>query len=90
MLPEMPMSPAPPLRPTFLSPAAPISEQHLDLWRAIDRLSPDDAELVVLKHMEGWTYEELSTALDVPRGTVMSRLYVARQRLQALLSGETP
>jgi RNA polymerase sigma-70 factor (ECF subfamily) len=66
-----------------------VSERHLDLWRAIDRLSRDDAEVVVLKHIEGWTYEELSKALDVPRGTVMSRLYVARQRLLTLLSGET-
>jgi len=67
-----------------------VSEEHLDLWRAIDRLSPDDAELVVLKHIEGWTYEELSKTLEVPRGTVMSRLYVARQRLMTLLSGERP
>ena len=67
----------------------PRSEAHLDLWRAIDRLPPDDAELVVLKHLEGWTYEELSKALGVPPGTVMSRLYVARQRLMTLLSGET-
>jgi RNA polymerase sigma-70 factor (ECF subfamily) len=67
-----------------------VSEEHLDVWRAIDRLSPDDAELVVLKHIEGWTYEELSKALEIPRGTVMSRLYVARQRLLTLLSGETP
>jgi RNA polymerase sigma-70 factor (ECF subfamily) len=66
-----------------------VSEEHLDLWRAIGRLSPEDAELVVLKHIEGWTYEELSKALDIPRGTVMSRLYVARQRLLTLLSGET-
>lgn len=66
-----------------------VSEMHVDLWRAIGRLSPDDAELVVLKHIEGWTYEELSKALGVPRGTVMSRLYVARQRLLTLLSGET-
>jgi RNA polymerase sigma-70 factor (ECF subfamily) len=65
-----------------------ISEGQLDLWRAIGRLSPEDAELVVLKHIEGWTYEELSKALKIPRGTVMSRLYVARQRLLALLSGE--
>jgi RNA polymerase sigma-70 factor (ECF subfamily) len=60
----------------------------MDLWRAIGRLEPNHAELVVLKHIEGWSYEELATALDVPRGTIMSRLYVARQRLQALLSGE--
>jgi RNA polymerase sigma-70 factor (ECF subfamily) len=65
-----------------------ISERHLDLWRAIDRLSPDDAEIVVLKHIEGWTYDELAKALDVPRGTVMSRLYAARQRLLTLLAGE--
>jgi RNA polymerase sigma-70 factor, ECF subfamily len=66
-----------------------VSEEQLNLWEAIRRLPPDDAELVVLKHIEGWTYEELSKALNVPRGTVMSRLFVARQRLLALLSGET-
>jgi RNA polymerase sigma-70 factor, ECF subfamily len=66
-----------------------VSETHLDLWGAIGRLPQDAAELVVLKHIEGWTYEELSKALKVPRGTVMSRLYVARQRLLTLLSGET-
>ena len=66
-----------------------VSEEHLDLWRAIESLTPDAAELVVLKHIEGWTYEELSTALGVPRGTVMSRLYAARQQLLTLLSGES-
>jgi RNA polymerase sigma-70 factor (ECF subfamily) len=73
-------------------PAAPrqTSEEQVDLWRAIGRLAPEDGELVVLKHIEGWTYEELSKALNVPRGTVMSRLYVARQRLLALISGVTP
>jgi RNA polymerase sigma-70 factor, ECF subfamily len=64
-----------------------ISPELMDLWRAIDRLSAEDSELIVLKHIEGWTYEELSTALNVPRGTVMSRLYAARQRLQARLAG---
>jgi len=64
-----------------------VSAEQLDLWRAIGRLTPDDAELVVLKHIEGWTYQELSTALGIPRGTVMSRLYKARQRLLAQLSG---
>lgn len=65
-----------------------ISEEHLDLWRAIGRLSPEDAEIVVLKHIEGWTYDELATTLGIPRGTVMSRLFTARQRLLVLLSGE--
>jgi RNA polymerase sigma-70 factor (ECF subfamily) len=66
-----------------------ISEDRLDVWRALGRMAPDAAELIVLKHIEGWTYEELSAALNVPRGTVMSRLYGARQQLAALLSGET-
>jgi RNA polymerase sigma-70 factor (ECF subfamily) len=65
--------------------AAGVSEQQLDVWRAIERLDPRDAELLILKHLEGWTYEELSTALDVPRGTVMSRLYSARQKLLAII-----
>ena len=67
-----------------------VSEEQLDLWRAIDRLTPDEAELVVLKHLEGWTYDQLAAALDIPRGTVMSRLFAARQRLQRSLSGEAP
>ena len=65
-----------------------VSAERVDLWRAIGRLPSQDAELVVLKHVEGWTYEELSAALAIPRGTVMSRLYAARQRLMAMLSGE--
>ena len=48
-----------------------------------------ERQVFLLKHIEGWTYDELSRLLGVPRGTVMSRLYVARQRLLALLSGET-
>lgn len=64
-----------------------VSPEQLDLWRAIGRLPSEDAELIVLKHIEGWTYEELASALNVPRGTVMSRLYAARQRLQATLAG---
>lgn len=64
-----------------------VSVDQLDLWRAIDRLAPSDAELIVLKHVEGWTYEELSVSLGIPRGTVMSRLYAARQRLLVLISG---
>lgn len=65
-----------------------LSEAHLDLWRAIGRLRPEDGELIVLKHIEGWTYEELSAALGIPRGTVMSRLYAARREMAGLISGE--
>jgi RNA polymerase sigma-70 factor (ECF subfamily) len=63
----------------------PREELH-DLQRALDWLEPDDRELIVLKHLDGWTYDELAERLGIPRGTVMSRLFHARGRLQALLS----
>lgn len=60
-------------------------EELYDLRMALDRLALDDRELIVLKHLDGWTYDELAERLDIPRGTVMSRLFHARQRLQALM-----
>jgi RNA polymerase sigma-70 factor (ECF subfamily) len=57
-----------------------------DLRTALDRLASDDRELIVLKHLDGWTYDELAERLEIPRGTVMSRLFHARQRLKGLLS----
>ena len=64
--------------------AGPTEELH-DLRVALDRLSTDDRELIVLKHLDGWTYDELARRLGLPRGTVMSRLFYARQRLQGLM-----
>jgi RNA polymerase sigma-70 factor (ECF subfamily) len=62
------------------------SEESYDLRRALHRLEPSDREILVLKHLDGWTYDELAERLDIPRGTVMSRLFHARRRLRALLS----
>jgi RNA polymerase sigma factor (sigma-70 family) len=58
--------------------------------RALARLEQDDRELLVLKHVEGHTYDELAEDLGVPRGTVMSRLYRARQRLKAVVEELDP
>ena len=67
------------------APTGGSSEELYDLRMALDRLSLDDRELIVLKHLDGWTYDELAERLDIPRGTVMSRLFHSRQRLQALM-----
>ncbi len=64
------------------------AEQAIDLHAALARLDRADRELVVLKHLDGWTYEELAVRLEIPPGTVMSRLFNARRRLLALLGGE--
>jgi RNA polymerase sigma-70 factor (ECF subfamily) len=66
-------------------PAAGPPEELYDLRAALDRLDRDDRELIVLKHLDGWTYDELAERLEIPRGTVMSRLFQARRRLKDLL-----
>jgi RNA polymerase sigma-70 factor, ECF subfamily len=41
-----------------------------------------------LKYLDGFSYQELAEYLEIPRGTVMSRLFYARQKLQAKLKGK--
>lgn len=68
------------------APAVSSPEELYDLRAALDSLPADDRELIVLKHRDGWTYDELAERLAIPRGTVMSRLFHARQRLKVLLA----
>ena len=71
-------------RPGHWTSAGGAGDRMSDLMRrALDQLDIDDRTLIVLKHLEGYTYDELSIHLGIPRGTVMSRLYRARQRLRA-------
>lgn len=61
-------------------------EETLSLEAALLALSPEDRELVTLKYLDGLSYQELAELLQIPRGTVMSRLFYARRQLQAKLS----
>jgi len=54
---------------------------------AIESLPHAYREIVVLRDIEGFTYQEIATVLDCPAGTVMSRLGRARGKLRKLLSG---
>jgi RNA polymerase sigma factor (sigma-70 family) len=55
------------------------------LAHALDHLPPDFREVIVLREIEGLSYKEISEVVDVPVGTVMSRLSRARKRLQDAL-----
>lgn len=54
--------------------------------QAIESLPDAYREIVVLRDIEGFTYQEIATVLECPAGTVMSRLGRARGRLRKLLS----
>lgn len=56
-----------------------------DLERAIDALADPYRAVVVMVDVQGLTYHEVATLLDVPIGTVRSRLARGRSRLQAML-----
>ena len=49
---------------------------------AVDRLPPDFREVLVLSDMEGLGYAEIAAALEIPVGTLKSRLFRARRLLQ--------
>ncbi len=58
-----------------------------DLAGALQKLSPEQREVLLLVALEELSYDEAAKALGVPIGTVMSRLSRARERLRALLAG---
>lgn len=55
---------------------------------ALEQLSPQHREAVVLKDVQGLAYKEIAEVMDCSIGTVMSRLHYARQKLQTLLKDE--
>ena len=58
-----------------------------DLRRALDELPPAFRVLVQLVDVEDMSYQEAADALEIPIGTVMSRLHRARNRLRRSLQG---
>ena len=55
---------------------------------ALGKLSPEHREVVVLKDVQGLSYKEIAEAMSTSLGTVMSRLFYARQKLQTFLKDE--
>ena len=60
---------------------------RFDLVRALQRLAPDHRDVLMLVGVEQLTYAEAAEVLQIPQGTVMSRLSRARGVLRQLLDG---
>lgn len=56
-----------------------------DIQQALQELPDDFRMVVLLADLEGFTYKEIAEVLDVPVGTVMSRLYRGRRLLEAAM-----
>lgn len=71
------------------SPMKAYARQELrqQMNKALDALGAAHREILVLREVEGMSYEELSEALEIPKGTVMSRLFHARKKFQVALEG---
>jgi RNA polymerase sigma-70 factor (ECF subfamily) len=52
----------------------------------LTQLPVDFREILLLREIEGWSYKELASILNIPAGTIMSRLSRARQRLRQELA----
>lgn len=56
------------------------------LQAALDALPPYHRGVILMREIEGMSYEEMAQAMGVSKGTIMSRLFHARQKLQRALS----
>lgn len=63
-------------------------QQRMDIERALAALPAAAREVLLLVCVEELSYEEAAQVLDVPVGTVMSRLSRARERLRGLMHDE--
>ena len=60
----------------------------MDLQRALGCLAPEQREVVLLVALEDMSYADVSRALGIPMGTVMSRLSRGRERLRRVMGAE--
>ena len=71
-------------------PAISFTEQetHDEVRRALNKLEPDDLLLVTLYYYEEITFKDISDILDIPIGTVKSRMFRIKRKIQSSLRGE--
>ncbi len=55
------------------------------LWKGLERIGSEHREVLVLRELEGFRYHEIAEILQIPEGTVASRLFHARRALKESL-----
>ena len=55
------------------------------VWQAIGKLDEKHREVIILRHFQNMSYDQIADALCCNKGTVTSRLYYARKKLEELL-----
>ena len=58
------------------------------VWKAIGQLDEKHREVIILRHFQNLSYDEMAKVLFCNKGTVTSRLYYARKRLKEILEHE--
>jgi RNA polymerase sigma-70 factor, ECF subfamily len=64
-------------------------ELNRRLREALSQLTQEHRTVILLREVEGLSYDEISDILQCPRGTVMSRLHYARNHLRSVLKSES-
>ena len=63
-----------------------LDERRLQVREALTKLKERDRNILVLREFLGFSYEEIADAVNIPEGTVRSRLHYARKKLREFLS----
>ena len=75
---------------SYPAPSSPVTSMDLqDLQRALATLAPEQREVVLLVALEDMSYADVSRALGIPMGTVMSRLSRGREKLRRAMDADT-
>ena len=57
------------------------NEMREILWKGLMQLKKEDREIIILKEFQELSYKEIAEVLNIPVGSVMSRLFYARKKL---------
>jgi RNA polymerase sigma-70 factor (ECF subfamily) len=60
------------------------NETERAVWNCINELPEKFREIIILSHFQDMSYDQIAGILDIPRGSVMSRLYYARLKLREI------